>query len=112
MPLANLGKNFQDRVHRAPQEWQSTRTSPSGGGYSSPEEEEEVNTFINDFHTRKVQRIKQTTSISSMGELVLRRKYSIGEIREVVTETGVCRWGIPATAINVTITSPISTYFL
>ena len=71
-----------------------------------------MNTFINDFHTRKIQRIKQATSISSMGELVLRRKYSIGEIREVVTETGVCRWGIPATAIKVTITSPISTYFL
>ena len=90
MPLANLGKNFQDRVHRAPQEWQSAPPSPPGGGYSSPEdeidveEEEEVNTFINDFHTRKV----QTTAISSMGELTLRRKYSVREIKEVERRFG------------------------
>ena len=89
MPLANLGKNFQDRVHRAPQEWQSTRTSPSGGGYSSPEEEEEVNTFINDFLTQKAQRIEQANTISSMSlGLVLRRKYSVREIKEVESRFG------------------------
>ena len=54
----------------------------------SEDEIEEVNTFINDFHTRKVQRIKQTTSISSMGELVLRRKYSVREIKEVESRFG------------------------
>ena len=96
MPLANLGKNFQDRVHRAPQEWQSAPPSPPGGGYSSPEDEtdaedeiEAVSTFINDFHTRKVQRIKQTTAISSMSlGLVLRRKYSVREIKEVESRFG------------------------
>ena len=95
MSLANLGKNFQDRVHRAPQEWQSTHTSPSGGGYSSPEdgidveEEEEVNTFINDFLTQKAKRIEQAYTISSMSVgLVLRRKYSVREIKEVESRFG------------------------
>ena len=92
MSLPILCRNFQNRTHRAPQECQSTCSSTPGGGYSSPEDEidveeieeiEAVNTFINAFRTQKARRIEQATISSMSLGLILRRKYFVSEIREV-----------------------------